>query len=112
MTRIGLTTVCIMVLAACSGGGSSGGGGDAIAAACAAGTNMPKEACECLGEQADERLSPEAAEWLATAMRGETDKARAMKDNIAWTDLLEAGTFMMNSAEGCAIPAGELPEME
>ena len=69
-------------------------------------------ACDCLGERADEELSPEAGEWLAAALNQDAEKAQEMRENVDWTELLEASTFMMNISKGCDIPEAIIADME
>ena len=104
-----LLLLVILTVTVCS---DSGGSGSVIAAACKDNLNAPEAACDCLGERADEELSPEAGEWLAAALNQDAEKAQEMRENVDWTELLEASTFMMNISKGCDIPEAIIADME
>ncbi len=103
--------VWAMLLSGC-GSSLSRSGGSLVADACKSNTNAPDEACECIGRQADAELSEPAAVWLATAMRGETEKALELKEAVPWTELVEASMFMMKAGQNCALDAEAMPTIE
>ncbi len=102
--------ICWIVLL--SGCDSQVSGADQFSAACRENTNIPDEACQCLANRAETELSEPAAVWLATAMRGEKERALQLKESVPWTELLEASMFMMKAGEACAVDEEGLPIIE
>ncbi len=100
----------VLLLGACS---TEVSGADQIGIACQSQLDMPDEACECLSGEAQTRLSEPAAVWLATAMSGDTEKAKVLKENVPWTELVEASMFMITASQACALELDEegLPDL-
>lgn len=88
--HIGTALVAALLAAACGGPGSQ------IASACKDGGELTEAACDCLGERADNDLTPEQQQTLMAMIESEGEENRTPS-----VSEMEVGLFLASAALQC-----------
>ena len=94
-----IAALAIVPLACQSGGGASI---DAFAQGCVTSANLSEEICRCIGTKAKEELSADGFAFLVASLEGNDERTAALREKLAVTEAIAAGTFMVSGPARCA----------
>jgi hypothetical protein len=78
----------------------------AFVKSCLASYNWPNPLCECAAEKADEQLTQNGFAFLIATMNEDEKKAKKLADKMDIMEKGDAGMFMINISQECALSSG------
>ena len=107
MTRSRSSFFCALALTAASCVGAGSGFVDRFTEACAAGSEMPPELCDCLAQRAEADLSEDAQALLLAMVERDEQAAAELRSSIPVTDAMQAGMLMTQAGQCAPPPEGD-----
>ena len=71
-------------------------------AACQSFSNLKEPICECMGEKARKRLTPNAFDFVVASMEKNNAETSRLRAELSFGELMTTGTFMANGPSECA----------
>ncbi|MEM7080971.1 MAG: hypothetical protein AAF513_20315 [Pseudomonadota bacterium] len=102
--RVGLFGCAALLIAACSSEPEGNSGAALTAAMQKSSPDMPAEIAECFGRLAEDELSANGRALLIAGMQQDEAGAKALREQMNFTDIAAAGMFMVSAGGRCGVP--------